>query len=82
MDILTVSEELKRMKELENIGGMLYISELTNNISSSSNSEYYARIIAEKFIKNLVKLWLFLNKYICKVIANKNENQSITFKPK
>lgn len=51
VDILTVSEELKRMKELDNIGGMLYISELTNNISSSSNTEYYARIIAEKFIK-------------------------------
>lgn len=51
VDILTVSEELKRIKELENIGGMLYISQLTNKISSSSNTEYYARIIAEKFIK-------------------------------
>jgi replicative DNA helicase len=30
---------------------MLYISQLTNNISSSSNTEFHARIIAEKFIK-------------------------------
>ena len=51
VDILTVSEELKRMDVLESIGGMLYISQLTNNISSSSNTEFHARIIAEKFIK-------------------------------
>ena len=36
VDILTVSEELKRMKQLEKIGGISYITELTNNISSSS----------------------------------------------
>ena len=51
VDILTVSEELKRMNQLEDIGGLVYISELTNNITSSSNTEYHARIIAEKFIK-------------------------------
>jgi len=51
VDILTVSEELKRMDALETVGGMLYISQLTNNISSSSNTEFHARIIAEKFIK-------------------------------
>ena len=51
VDILTVSEELKRMGDLETVGGMLYISQLTNNVSSSSNTEFHARIIAEKFIK-------------------------------
>ncbi len=51
VDILTVSEELKRMGDLDSVGGMLYISQLTNNISSSSNTEFHARIIAEKFIK-------------------------------
>jgi len=51
VDILTVSEELKKMDALEAVGGMLYISQLTNNISSSSNTEFHARIIAEKFIK-------------------------------
>ena len=35
VDILTVSEELKRLNELENVGGMLYISQLTNNVASS-----------------------------------------------
>tara|TARA_Y100000739_G_scaffold8661_1_gene7635 strand:- start:57 stop:1541 length:1485 start_codon:yes stop_codon:yes gene_type:complete len=51
VDILTVSEELKRMDALDSVGGMIYISQLTNNISSSSNTEFHARIIAEKFIK-------------------------------
>jgi len=51
VDILTVSEELKRMEMFKEIGGLAYISELTNNVSSSSNTEFHARIIAEKFIK-------------------------------
>jgi len=51
VDILTVTEELKRMEELNFIGGLSYISELTNNVSSASNTEFHARIIAEKFIK-------------------------------
>ena len=51
VDILTVTEELKRMGEIDFIGGLSYISELTNNIASASNTEFHARIIAEKFIK-------------------------------
>ena len=51
VDILTVSEELKRLEMFKEIGGLAYISELTNNVSSSSNTEFHARIIAEKFIK-------------------------------
>ena len=51
VDILTVSEELKRLENFDNIGGLAYISELTNNVASSSNTEFHARIIAEKYIK-------------------------------
>ena len=51
VDILTVTEELKRMDYLEFVGGLGYISELTNNVASASNTEFHARIIAEKFIK-------------------------------
>ena len=51
IDILTVSEELKRLEAIDDIGGLSYISELTNNVSSASNTEFHARIIAEKFIK-------------------------------
>lgn len=51
VDILTVSEELKRLDAFKDIGGLAYISELTNNVASASNAEFHARIIAEKFIK-------------------------------
>ena len=51
VDILTVTEELKRMGQLDFIGGLSYISELTNKVASASNTEFHARIIAEKFIK-------------------------------
>jgi len=51
VDILTVTEELKRMGQLDFVGGLGYISELTNNVASASNTEFHARIIAEKFIK-------------------------------
>ena len=51
VDILTVSEELKKMETFKDIGGLSYISELTNNVASASNTEFHARIIAEKFIK-------------------------------
>ena len=51
VDILTVSEELKRLDAIKEIGGLSYISELTNNVASASNTEFHARIIAEKFIK-------------------------------
>jgi len=51
VDILTVAEELKRLEVFDDIGGLAYISELTNNVASASNTEFHARIIAEKFIK-------------------------------
>ena len=51
IDILTVTEELKRLGELKKAGGVSYISDLTSRVSSSANTEYHARIIAEKFIQ-------------------------------
>lgn len=50
IDILTVTEELKKTGELELVGGAYYITQLTNRVASSSNVEHHARIVAEKFI--------------------------------
>jgi replicative DNA helicase len=47
VDLVTVSEELKRRGEFENVGGY-YLSELTTRVASAANVEYHARIIAEK----------------------------------
>ncbi len=51
VDILTVTEELRKMGELENVGGAFYVSELTNRVASAANVEYHARIISQKFIQ-------------------------------
>ena len=47
-DILTVSQELRKLGELEKAGGMPYLVELSSMVSSSANVEYHSRILAQK----------------------------------
>lgn len=51
VDLLTVSEELKKQGDLDKIGGPYYLVDLTNRVASSANVEYHARIIAQKHIQ-------------------------------
>lgn len=51
IDILTVTDMLKKNGELEAAGGAVYISQLTNRIASTAHVEYHARVISEKYIK-------------------------------
>lgn len=51
IDLLTVTEELKKTAHLEAIGGPYYLVELTNKVASSANIEYHGRLIAQKFIQ-------------------------------
>ncbi len=51
IDILTVTQGLRKTSELELIGGPLYISQLTNRIASTANIETHARIVSQKFIQ-------------------------------
>ncbi len=51
IDILTVSEALKKSGELDMVGGAYTISMLTNRVASSANVEYHARIILQKFLQ-------------------------------
>ena len=51
VDILTVTQELKKSGELDIIGGAYYITKLTNRVASAANVEFHARIIAQKFIQ-------------------------------
>lgn len=51
VDLLTVTEELKKMGVLDSIGGPYYLVELTNRVASAANIEYHARIISQKFIQ-------------------------------
>jgi len=47
VDQLTVSDILKRMGELEAVGGAYYITGLAESIPSTANVEYYARLVME-----------------------------------
>lgn len=51
VDILTVTEQLKKTGELEASGGAYYVSVLTNNVSSSANTEYHIAIILQKWLR-------------------------------
>ena len=50
VDMLTVTEQLKKRGELEDVGGPFYISQLTSKVASSAHIEYHARIIAQKYL--------------------------------
>ena len=51
VDILTVTEALKKTGQLEEIGGALYITQLTSRVASAAHLEFHARIVAQKFIQ-------------------------------
>lgn len=51
VDILTVTNELKKSGELDIVGGPYYITSLTNRVASAANAEFHARIIAQKYIQ-------------------------------
>lgn len=50
VDILTVSEELKKRKSLDMVGGRSYIARLTASAPSTANAVQYAKIIGEKAV--------------------------------
>jgi replicative DNA helicase len=51
VDLLTVTEELRKNNELELVGGAYYLTRLTMSVVSSAHVEAHARIIMEKFIQ-------------------------------
>lgn len=50
IDTLTVSNKLRNKGELEAVGGVFYLTQLTAPVASISNIEVHARIITQKFI--------------------------------
>ncbi len=48
VDLVTLTDELDRSGELEEVGGPAYISSLTDGVPRSANVEYYAKIVKEK----------------------------------
>lgn len=49
-DLVTLTEELKKKGQLDDVGGAPYITLLTSSIPTAANIEHYAKIVKEKSI--------------------------------
>ena len=57
IDLLTVSNQLKKDGTHNKVGGDFYLISLTQKVSSSAHIEFHARIILQKFIqRSLIKI--------------------------
>ncbi len=50
VDVITVIDQLEKKGQLEDVGGMSYVAQLSDAVISSAHVEYHARIIQQKFI--------------------------------
>jgi len=51
VDLLTLTDELKRKDEIEIVGGSAYLTELTNYVPTSAHAEAYAELVAQKAVR-------------------------------
>ncbi len=57
IDILTVSEQLKKDGQLDVAGGDYYLVHLSQKVASTAHVEHHARIVLERYIKrNLISI--------------------------
>ncbi len=50
IDLVTVSGKLKERKQLADVGGAAYLSELANSAASPGSARHYAQIVQSKFV--------------------------------
>jgi len=50
IDVLTLTEELKRMGVLQVIGGPAYLTQIMDNVHTAANIEYYVRVVFDRFL--------------------------------
>lgn len=51
VDLLTLTEEIKKKDELEAIGGSAYLTELTNYVPTAAHAASYAEIVNQKAVR-------------------------------
>jgi replicative DNA helicase len=49
-DLITLTNELRKIDQLDSIGGASYIASLIDSVPTAANIQYYARIVKEKAI--------------------------------
>jgi replicative DNA helicase len=50
VDLITLTEALKKREALEAVGGVEYLNSLVNSVPTAANISYYAKIVKEKAI--------------------------------
>lgn len=50
IDMITVAEELKRANLLTQVGGELYLTQLTDKVTTAAHVKYHAEIVYKKFV--------------------------------
>lgn len=50
IDVLTLTEELKRMGALQVIGGPAYLTQIMDNVHTAANIEHYVRVVFDRFL--------------------------------
>lgn len=48
LDLITLTDELKRLKVLDKVGGAAYLAQLAESVPTAANILHYARIVKEK----------------------------------
>lgn len=51
VDLLTLTDQLKKKDQLEAVGGSAYLTELTNYVPTAAHAESYAEIVAQKAVR-------------------------------
>lgn len=55
IDLITLPEELRRMKKLDAAGGLEYVMSLPNLVATAANIEYHSNIVKDKAMtRNLI----------------------------
>jgi replicative DNA helicase len=57
IDILTVTDQLRKTNDLEVVGGAFFVAQLTSRVGTGAHIEFHARIVAQKYIqRELIRL--------------------------
>ena len=57
IDLLTLFNKIKELQKEDEVGGITFVSSLTNRVSSASNIEYHIRILQQEALRrNLIQI--------------------------
>jgi len=51
VDVISVTEQLRKDKCLDVVGGPVFLADLSQRVSAAANTEFYAKVIRQKFIQ-------------------------------